>query len=389
MFQGKANRLYNEELRFEIEAVCPDTGARAGKIHTPHGIIPTPIFMPVGTQATIKGVTPRDVVAEVDPPIILSNTYHLYLRPGHDLIERHGGLHHFMDWDRAILTDSGGFQVFSLSKLRKITEQGVIFQSHIDGSRHLFTPQSTVDVQLSLGSDIMMVLDECPPYPCDPRKIRKSMDRTVRWAREAFEHYRGPRADRMSQHALFPIVQGGMDIEMRQACAAQLTELDAPGYAIGGLSVGEPRPLSLEMTAVSTAVLPKDKPRYVMGVGAPEEIPEYVAHGVDMMDCVMPTRNARNGTLFTSQGKLSIKQARYRDDSSPLDPACKCYTCTHFERAYLRHLFVAEEILFSTLATIHNLRFYLDIARRMREAILFGEFTQFLERARSAPVRAE
>lgn len=376
-------------FKFEIEAVCPKTGARAGKLHTPRGIVPTPIFMPVGTQATIKGLTPRDLLAEVDPPIILANTYHLFLRPGHELIERHGGLHKFMRWDRPILTDSGGFQVFSLSKLRKIAEHGVVFQSHLDGSKHLFTPSSTVDVQLSLGSDIMMVLDECPPYPCEPKKIKRAMERTVRWAREAFEHYRGPRAERMEKHALFPIVQGGMDAEMRRWCAEQLLPLDAPGYAIGGLSVGEPRPLSLEMTSVSTAVLPKEKPRYVMGVGAPDELPEYVAQGVDMMDCVMPTRNARNGTLFTSEGRLSIKQSRYQDDSGPLDPRCKCYTCMNFERAYLRHLFMAGEILFSTLATIHNLRFYLDIARGMREAILFGEFPQFLERARSAPARAE
>lgn len=345
--------------------------------------------MPVGTQGTVKGVTPRDLVADVDPPIILSNTYHLYLRPGHELIKRHGGLHKFMQWDRAILTDSGGFQVFSLAKLRKIAEHGVVFQSHIDGSRHLFTPQSTVDVQLSLGSDIMMVLDECPPYPCEPKKVKRAMERTVRWAREAFEHYRGPRADRIATHTLFPIVQGGMQADLRHACAEELLLLDAEGYAIGGLSVGEPRPLSLEMTAVSASVLPKDKPRYVMGVGAPEEIPEYVAHGIDMMDCVMPTRNARNGTLFTSQGRLSIKQSRYQDDAQPLDPECKCYTCSNFERAYLRHLFMAGEILFSTLATIHNLRYYLDIARRMRESILFGEFPQYLERARSAPARAE
>jgi queuine tRNA-ribosyltransferase len=374
-------------LRFEIEAVCPVTSARAGLIHTPHGVIPTPIFMPVGTQATVKGLTPRDLVAEVDPPVILANTYHLFLRPGHGLIERHGGLHRFMGWDRAILTDSGGFQVFSLSELRKITEEGVVFQSHLDGTRHLFTPASTVDIQLSLGSDILMVLDECPPYPCEPKEIERSMARTVRWAREAFAHYRGPRADRVPSHSLFPIVQGGMDPALRAACAAELSELDAEGYAIGGLSVGEPRPLSLEMASVTAAALPRDRPRYVMGVGMPEELPEYAALGVDMMDCVLPTRNARNGTLFTSEGRVSIKQARYADDGSPLDPACKCYTCQHFERAYLRHLFMTGEILFATLATIHNLRHYLDIARRMRESIVFGEFPQYLERVRAALAR--
>lgn len=345
--------------------------------------------MPVGTQAAVKGLTPRDLEAEVDPPVILANTYHLYLRPGHETVARLGGLHRFMNWPRAILTDSGGFQVFSLSKLRKITEQGVVFQSHLDGSKHLFTPQSTVDVQLALGSDILMVLDECPPYPCEPKKIRRAMERTVRWAREAFAHYRGPRADRVERHTLLPIVQGGMDARLRQECALQLMELDAEGYAIGGLSVGEPRPLSLEMTEATTAVLPKDRPRYVMGVGLPEELPQYVARGVDMMDCVMPTRNARNGTLFTSLGRVSIKQARYQDDAGPLDPACACYCCRNFSRAYLRHLFMAGEILFSTLATIHNLRFYLDIARRMRESIVFGEFPQFLERAFRAPARAE
>lgn len=345
--------------------------------------------MPVGTQAAVKALTPRDLETEVHPPIILANTYHLYLRPGHETIARLGGLHEFMNWPRAVLTDSGGFQVFSLSKLRQITEQGVVFQSHLDGSKHLFTPESTVDVQLALGSDILMVLDECPPYPCEPGKVRRAMDRTVRWAREAFAHYRGPRADCVERHTLLPIVQGGMEARWRQECALQLMELDAEGYAIGGLSVGEPRPLSLEMTEATTAVLPKDKPRYVMGVGLPEELPQYVARGVDMMDCVMPTRNARNGTLFTSQGRISIKQARYQDDAGPLDPACGCYCCRSFSRAYLRHLFMAGEILFSTLATIHNLRFYLDIARRMRESIVFGEFPQFLKAALSAPTRAE
>ena len=345
--------------------------------------------MPVGTQATVKGLTPRDLAAEVDPPIILANTYHLFLRPGHDLVERLGGLHKFMQWDRAILTDSGGFQVFSLSKLRKITEQGVVFQSHLDGSRHLFTPKSTVDVQLALGSDIMMVLDECPPFPETRKKVERAMYRTVRWAAEAFAHYRSARADHMENHALFPIVQGGMETDLRRQCAGELVQLDAPGYAIGGLSVGEPRPLSLEMTAASTGVLPKEKPRYVMGVGLPEELPEYVACGVDMMDCVMPTRNARNGTLFTSAGRVSIKQARYRDDSGPLDEICGCYTCRNFSRAYLRHLFMAGEILFSTLATIHNLRYYLDIARRMRESILFGVFPQFLQEIRSAASNPE
>jgi len=372
-------------FEFEIDAVCPVTKARAGRLHTPHGTIPTPIFMPVGTQATVKGLTPRDLVAEADPPVILANTYHLYLRPGHETVERLGGLHRFMQWDRAILTDSGGFQVFSLAKLRKIRDDGVVFQSHLDGSKHLFTPASTVDVQLALGSDIAMVLDECPPYPEERRKVEKAMRRTVAWAREAFEHYRGPRAERVERHALFPIVQGGMHADLRRECAAALVELDARGYAIGGLSVGEPRPLSLEMAEASAGALPADRPRYVMGVGTPEELPEYVALGVDMMDCVMPTRNARNGTLFTSAGKVSIKQARYAADARPLDENCGCYTCRNFSRAYLRHLFQAGEMLFSTLATMHNLRHYLDIARGMRDALLLGVFPRFLENMRSRP----
>ncbi|MCX6599039.1 MAG: tRNA guanosine(34) transglycosylase Tgt [Acidobacteria bacterium] len=376
-------------MKFEIEAVCSVTGARAGRLHTPHGVIPTPIFMPVGTQATVKGLTPKHLVDEVDPPVILANTYHLYLRPGHALIERHGGLHKFMHWDRAILTDSGGFQVFSLSELRKIYEDGVVFQSHLDGSKHKFTPASTVDVQLALGSDIMMVLDECPAYPEERKAIERAMRRTVKWARDAFDHYRGPRADRVERHLLMPIVQGGMHADLRRECTQQLMELDAAAYAIGGLSVGEPRPLSLEMTAACTELLPKDKPRYVMGVGLPEELPEYVAQGVDMMDCVMPSRNARNGSLFTSVGRVSIKRAQYQDDPGPLDPGCGCYTCQNFSRAYLRHLFMAGEILFSTLATIHNLRHYLDIARGMRESLVLGVFPQFLEAMRSRTVKPD
>jgi queuine tRNA-ribosyltransferase len=372
-------------FHFELEAVCPQTGARAGKLHTPHGIVPTPIFMPVGTQASIKGVMPRDVAEDVDAPIILSNTYHLFLRPGHETVAKLGGLHQFMRWPRAILTDSGGFQVFSLSELRKIREDGVEFQSHLNGDRHLFTPESTVDVQLALGSDIMMVLDECTEYPASEDRARKSMELTVRWARRAFEHYRGPRAALNERHALFPIVQGGMYPDLRAACAHQLLELDAYGYAIGGLSVGEPREESLKMTETVAPMLPDHKPRYVMGVGLPEELPQYVARGIDMMDCVMPSRNARNGCLFTRDGKLIIKNARYKEDPAPLDSACGCYTCRNFSRAYLRHLFLAQEILFSTLATIHNLRYYLDIMRSMRASILEGSFPQFLRSSESRP----
>ena len=339
--------------------------------------------MPVGTQGTVKGVTPQQLLEEVDPPIILGNTYHLYLRPGHETVARLGGLHRFMQWPRAILTDSGGFQVWSLSGLRKVSEEGVLFQSHLNGDRHLFTPESTVDVQLALGSDIMMVLDECVGYPAKEKEVRGAMDRTIAWARRAFTHYRGARADRVDAHALFPIVQGGMDAALRRECAGALVALDAPGYAIGGLSVGEPRPLSLEMTEITAPLLPREKPRYVMGVGMPEELPEYVARGVDMMDCVMPSRVARHGALFTSEGRFLIKQARFKEDGAPLDGQCGCYTCRTFSRAYLRHLYLAEELLFSTLATIHNLRFYLDRMREIRRAIVAGDYPALLRRYRN------
>ena len=373
-------------VSFEILAECPKTGARAGVLHTPHGDVETPVFMPVGTQATVKGVTQRDLIQELDAQIILANTYHLFLRPGHETIRQLGGLHRFMSWPRAILTDSGGFQVFSLSGLRKVTDQGVLFHSHLDGDAHLFTPESTVDVQLALGSDVMMTLDECIGYPATQEAARSAMDRTIRWARAAFEHYR-----RVEQPpgALFPIVQGGMYPDLRAGCAAELAALDADGYAIGGLSVGEPRPLSLEMVDATAPLLPSDRPRYVMGVGLPEELPEYVARGVDMMDCVMPSRNARNGCLFTSEGRVVIKHARYKDDAAPLDPACACYTCRTFSRAYLRHLFQAGEMLFSTLGTIHNLKHYLDTMRQIRHCIMIGTYSEWLESVRAAPVRQE
>lgn len=340
--------------------------------------------MPVGTQATVKGVMPRDLVEDTRAQIILANTYHLYLRPGHLLVEQLGGLHRFMDWPGAILTDSGGFQVFSLSQLRKVTEQGVLFRSHLNGDPHMFTPASTVDVQLSLGSDILMVLDECLEYPVSHEAAKRSMERTIRWAEEAFVHYRQRLSERPGAGALFPIVQGSMFGDLRQECADRLTSLDADGYAIGGLSVGEPRPLSHEMAGISSLRLPKDKPRYVMGVGMPEELIEYVALGVDMMDCVMPSRNARNGCLFTRQGKLIIKQAQYREDKGPVDPQCACYTCRRFSRAYLRHLFQAGEMLYCTLGTIHNLHWYLDIMREIRSSILAGDFPALLQKWRQA-----
>jgi queuine tRNA-ribosyltransferase len=345
--------------------------------------------MPVGTQATVKGLTQRDLWEDLKAPIILGNTYHLFLRPGHELIRQLGGLHRFMSWPGAILTDSGGFQVFSLSELRKITEEGVTFQSHLNGDTHRFTPASTVDVQLALGSDIMMVLDECPPYPVSHEYARASMERTVRWAERAFAHYRERIADSPTRHALFPIVQGSMFPDLRRHCAERLLELDADGYAVGGLSVGEPRPLSLEMVEASEPSLPKDRPRYAMGVGMPDELPEYVARGIDMMDCVLPSRNARNGWIFTSEGKVVIKHARYRDDAGPLDPNCGCYTCQTYSRAYLRHLFQAGEILFASLATRHNLQRYLDIMGEMRQSILLGQFPLYLKEVRDRSLKAD
>jgi queuine tRNA-ribosyltransferase len=377
------------QITFELLAECPETRARAGILHTEHGDIPTPVFMPVGTQATVKGLTQRDLWEELHAPIVLANTYHLFLRPGHELIRGLGGLHRFMSWPGALLTDSGGYQVFSLSGLRKITEEGVTFQSHLDGDTHRFTPASTVDVQLALGSDVMMVLDECPPYPVSHEYARASMDRTIRWAERAFVHYReriaarGSLREAATRHALFPIVQGSMFPDLRRQCAERLLELDADGYAVGGLSVGEPRPLSLEMVEASEPALPKDRPRYAMGVGMPHELPEYVARGIDMMDCVLPSRNARNGWLFTSGERVVIKHARYRDDPGPIDPNCRCYTCRNYSRAYLRHLFQAGEILFASLATRHNLQRYLDIMGEMRQSILLGQFPLYLKSVRS------
>ena len=363
-------------VRFEIEAVCAETGARAGLLHTAHGTVETPVFMPVGTQGTVKGITPRELQGELDARIILSNTYHLFLRPGHERIERLGGLHHFMAWPRAVLTDSGGFQVFSLDRFRKVSDEGVLFQSHLDGDKHLFTPESTVNVQLAFGSDIAMVLDECLAYPATHQAAQASMRRTLAWARAGFAHYR--RREKSLNTALFPIVQGSMFPDLRRQCAEELLELDADGYAIGGLSVGEGGELSQEMVAVTAPLLPADRPRYVMGVGMPDELPQYVAKGIDMMDCVLPTRNARNGCLFTSEGKVLIKQARYQDDTAPLDAACRCYTCGTFTRAYLRHLFQAGEMLFSMLASLHNVHFYLERMRQMRRAILDGRFPEYL-----------
>jgi queuine tRNA-ribosyltransferase len=373
-------------VSFEVVAECPSTRARAGLLHTLHGTIETPVFMPVGTQATVKGLTQRDLAEDLGVEILLANTYHLYLRPGHELIRTMGGLHRFMSWPNAILTDSGGFQVFSLSGLRNITEEGVVFRSHLNGDLHTFTPESTVDVQLAFGSDILMVLDECPEFPVSHAYARKSMERTVRWAGQANRHYAGriqEASDRPSG-ALFPIVQGSMFPDLRRECAAALIELETAGYALGGLSVGEPRPLSLEMVEATEDILPRGKPRYAMGVGMPAELPEYVARGIDMMDCVLPSRNARNGYLFTSQGRVIIKHARYRDDERPVDENCKCYTCRKYSRAYLRHLFQSGEILYAILATRHNIRRYLDIMREIRHAIISESFPDYLRCVRAS-----
>ena len=366
--------------RFEVVAECPHTRARAGLLHTAHGVIETPAFMPVGTYGSVKSLTPRILQEDLDAPIILANTYHLYLRPGPELIAQLGGLHGFMAWDRAILTDSGGFQVFSLSGFRKIREEGVEFQSHLDGSKHTFTPESTVDVQRALGSDIMMVLDECPPYEVDRDYARQSMERTVRWARTAFDHWRnGPQPELIPNpcQALFPIVQGGMHADLRRECAAQLLELDAPGYAMGGLSVGEPRELSYDMVESTESTLPRDRPRYVMGVGMLHELGEYVARGTDMMDCVLPSRSGRTGQLFTRNGVVNIKNARHQNDPRPLDADCACPTCQNYSRAYLHHVFRAQEMISGMLLTWHNLHYYQELMQSMRTAIAAGSFTAF------------
>jgi queuine tRNA-ribosyltransferase len=370
-------------LSFEI--VARDGAARRGVIRTAHGDMETPGFFAVATRAALKGLDPRTAGA-AGIQALISNGYHLAVQPGPEVVAAMGGLHRFMGWDGVLATDSGGFQVFSLSDLRKVTDQGVLFRSHLDGDAHLFTPESTVDVQFAFGSDIMMVLDECLAYPASHEAANQAMRRTVGWARAGYQHYLQRVDETGSESALFPVVQGSMFADLRRTCATELLDLDAPGYAIGGLSVGEPRALSLEMTEVTTPLLPRDRPRYVMGVGMPEELPEYVARGVDMMDCVLPSRNARNGYLFTSTGRVVIKQARYREDPAPVDANCRCYTCRTYSRAYLRHLFQAGEILFSTLATLHNLTHYLDRMRQIRQSLLLGGFQDFLDGIRGAAV---
>ena len=424
-------------LEFSIQKT--NGSARLGRLSTPHAQIETPVFMPVGTVASVKGV-PQEIVEELGAQIILGNTYHLYLRPGVETVRKMGGLHGFMSWRRAILTDSGGFQVFSLSELRKLTEEGVTFRSHLDGSSHFFSPESAMEAQIGLGADIIMAFDECTEYPADQARLRESMELTARWAarsKKYFEEHKhevpwgyvgadafvrsaepssasnGPREEKIAEslpaveysglrpsgrtkasvpthdgqtQSLFGIVQGGMDKSLRKESAQRTIEIGFPGYAIGGLSVGEPRELTREIVESTLEHLPKDKPRYLMGVGTPEEIVEYANLGVDMMDCVLPTRAARHGLLFTSEGKVSIKQARYAQDQGPVDPNCDCRVCRRYSRAYLRHLYASNEVLAQVLNTIHNLSFYLDTMRRVRHSISLGEEYRFLSGAGSRPV---
>ena len=422
-------------MQFQVTATCGP--ARSGRLVTPHGEVETPVFMPVGTLASVKGVS-QDILEELGAQILLGNTYHLYLRPGVEQIRRLGGLHSFMSWPHAILTDSGGFQVFSLNSLRKISEDGVTFRSHLDGSEHFFSPESATDAQIGLGADIIMAFDECTEYPADLNRARASMELTLRWAarsKKYFEEHkkqvpwqnrvgtaalgcprseaplfsavpaiqpnqivrsrpagelrspvsRGRLSPRDSAQALFGIVQGGMDLALRKESAERTVEIGFPGYAIGGLSVGEPRSLTREVVEATIERLPADKPRYLMGVGTPEEIVEYANLGIDMMDCVLPTRAARHGLLFTSEGKISIKQARYAGDENPLDPNCRCRVCARYSRAYLRHLYASNEVLAQVLNTVHNLSFYLDTMRGVRHSIALGKRARFLAGAPSQP----
>lgn len=344
--------------------------ARLGSLKTDHGEIETPIFMPVGTNATVKAMTPEDLLA-VNAQIILSNTYHLYLRPGHRLVEQLGGLHRFMNWQRPILTDSGGFQVFSLGELRKITEDGVRFQSHLDGSSHILTPELAIQVQEALGADIIMCFDECPPATADYDYVRRSLELTSRWARRCKE------AHRREGQKLFGIIQGGMHHDLRARSLEEICSIGFDGYALGGLSVGEEKEQMYGVMECCSPMMPVSAPRYIMGIGAPEDLVEAVWHGYDMFDCVMPTRNARNGMLFSSQGRINIKAKQYAEDEGALDPLCGCYVCRNYSRAYLRHLYRAGEILASHLNTYHNLYYYIDLMARMREAIRDNSFTEF------------
>ena len=361
-------------MKFELLAT--DGAARAGRLTTAHGVVETPIFMPVGTHAAVKALAPDDLRA-AGAQIVLANTYHLFLRPGHDLVRELGGLHRFMGWDRPILTDSGGFQVFSLSKLRKITEAGVEFRSSVDGSTHFLSPEIAVEVQQALGADIIHALDECMAYPVTRLDAERSLELTLRWAARSKAAHTGPAA---ASQALFGIVQGGADAELRTRAARATVELGFDGYAIGGMAVGEPKPAMYDLTELVASLVPAEQPRYLMGVGKPEDLVESVARGVDMFDCVLPTRNARNGQAFTTDGPVTLKQARYTRDGAPLDADCECYACRGFSRAYLRHLFMAGELLSHRLLTLHNLTFFLRLVREMRAAIVARAFRPFQAR---------
>ncbi|SOC78505.1 tRNA-guanine transglycosylase [Salinimicrobium sediminis] len=364
-------------MKFELAVTDPGSSARAGVITTDHGIIETPIFMPVGTIATVKGISQKDLKEQVDPDIILGNTYHLYLRPQTEILKKAGGLHKFMNWDRNILTDSGGYQVYSLSERRKIKEEGVRFKSHIDGSYHNFTPENVMEIQRAIGADIIMAFDECTPYPCDYRYAKNSMHRTHRWLDRCITHFeKTPPLYGYSQ-ALFPIVQGSTYKDLRKESAEYIASAGAEGNAIGGLSVGEPAEEMYAMTEIVTNILPKEKPRYLMGVGTPINILENIALGVDMFDCVMPTRNARNGMLFTSHGTINIKNKKWEDDFSPIDEAANTYVDTYYTKAYLKHLFSVNELLGKQIATMHNLGFYLWLVREARKHILAGDFSSW------------
>ena len=367
-------------LSFRLEKAVGT--ARRGQLTTPHAEIETPVFMPVGTVASVKAVS-QDILEDLGAQIVLGNTYHLYLRPGVETVRRLGGLHGFTSWNRAILTDSGGFQVFSLSELRKLNEEGVTFRSHLDGSSHFFSPESAMEAQIGLGADVTMAFDECTEYPADQARVRESLELTARWAARSKRYFEDHKHEVPwtlvgATQSLFGIIQGGMDRALRKESAERTIEIGFPGYAIGGLSVGEPRELTREIVESTLEHLPKDKPRYLMGVGTPEEIVEYACLGIDMMDCVLPTRAARHGLLFTSEGKVSIKQARFAQDQGPLDRNCDCRVCRRYSRAYLRHLYASNEVLSQVLNSVHNLSFYLDTMRRVRHAISLGEESRFL-----------
>lgn len=358
-------------VTYELIKKDSRTKARRGRVNTPHGPIETPVFMPVGTAGTVKAMKPEEV-RDMGAQIILGNTYHLYLRPGHEVVKAAGGLHKFMNWERAILTDSGGFQVFSLGAMRKISEEGVEFRSHIDGSKHMLSPEKSMEIQNALGSDIMMAFDECAPYPADRNYVKNSLERTTRWLKRCKEYHKNT-----EQQSLFGIMQGGMYKDLRKQSAEEIVELDLPGYAIGGLSVGEPKEIMYEVMDDCVDYLPADKPRYLMGVGSPDCLFEGVERGIDMFDCVLPTRIARHGMAMTSQGRVNIKNAKYERDFTPLDPNCDCYTCRNYSKAYLRHLFKCDEILSSMLMTTHNLHFLVNTMAGIRKAIEEDRFLEY------------